>query len=112
MYLTSFAAPHRCPLINESPHHAPNSCTPPGRGNTGRYVTGRSTPAGSTASFPPQLVASRSAAAVVAVSAYNLSSSGPGGSLKNEFAFTLRESRYHGGRKRRMFAVPRVGERN
>src|ERR1700748_1789667 len=97
-----------CPVINDSPHHAPNSCTPPGRGYTGRYL-GRRANAIALSSFPVSSVAARSAAAVVAVSDSSSSSFGPGGWLKKLFALTVRESRYHGGRKRRKFAVALEG---
>ena len=45
MYFTSPASPQRCPLISASPHHAPNSCLPPGSvdGCVDRCGTGRTT---------------------------------------------------------------------
>src|ERR1700755_564493 len=114
MYFTSPASPQRCPLISASPHHAPNSCLPPGRvdGCVDRSGTGR-TPSVSvilvtiSSSFGPACRASSAAEELTEELVPGVGA----GSLQNESAFTVRESRYHGGRKRRRLPVVFPGVR-
>src|SRR5258705_4422559 len=115
MYFTSPAPPQRCPLITASPPHAPNSCLPPGRvdGCVDRCGTGRTTAVSVilvtiSSSFGP---ASRASSAAEELTEELMLGAGAG-SLQNEFAFTLRESRYQGGRKRRRLPVVFPGVRN
>src|ERR1700751_3649728 len=110
MYLMSSAYPQICPLHPENPHQVPTSWTPPGCGQTGS-----TSPVGTGCTlvakwFPT--VGETDSFGGSPFGAFPVSPatcSGPGGSLQNEFAFTWRPSRYHGGRKRKMFAVARAG---
>src|SRR5712672_3364904 len=102
MYFTSPANPQRCPLISESPHHAPSSCVPPGSvdcSTGGRCTTDRTTAVSEifvtiSSAFGPARPSSLRAEELT-----EELTAGSGGSLQNESAFTVRESRYHGGRK-------------
>src|SRR5215471_2156775 len=95
-----------CPLIGENPHHAPNSCTPPGCGHTG------CTPGCRTACTPAKELAGCAAVeASPELSSGSAASSWPGGLLQKLLAFTTRPSRYHGGRQRKIFAVALLGVR-
>src|SRR6266550_1542287 len=113
MYFTSPASPQRCPLISASPHQAPISCVPPGSVDCSvdRCGTGRTTAVSErfvtiSSSFGP----ARPASSPAEVLTEELVAGA--GSLQNESAFTVRESRYHGGRKRKRFPVVFPGVRN
>src|ERR1017187_347460 len=112
MYLMLCNSPTICP-VSDNPHHAPNSWTPPGQGHKGGAPRAPEPPRSAAAST---IRGPRSRAAVVAVrdaAIFGANTGAPGGgSLQNVLALTTRESRYHGGRKRKMFAVDLAGFRN
>src|SRR6478672_10007602 len=100
MYFTSCAYPMSDPLKSESPHQAPNSWVPP-KGAASVAGRGRVMDTAVEVVLPP------------ADSRGSARGEGTGsGSLQKELALTVRESRYQGGRKRSMFAVPRPGLRS
>src|SRR6266849_1196210 len=101
--------------MSASPHQAPSSCVPPGSvdcNTAGRRTIDRTTAVSETlvtisSSFGPARPASSRAKELTEELAV-----GAGGSLQNESAFTARESRNHGGRKRRRLPVVFPGVRN
>src|SRR5437763_10052105 len=112
MYFTSPVHPHRCPLISESPHHAPSSCVPPGsvdwgvdRGGTVRTTAVSETFVIISSWFRPGLGPARALSSPAEELTEELTVRAGSGSLQNESAFTFRESRYQGGRKRRILLV-------